>query len=164
MTCLLVLLLVDKLRIDSDNTYIKVNEKASKLMGTTAGLLYSDHVKLADLLYGLMLPSGNDAALALAEWAGTAIRNYCFRRNSNSVTSNSKHRSLLRVSLARRTPIGLFVFHMNSLARCLGMDNTKFANVHGLMNKRNYSCSRDQVKLCLFAMKRSDFRRIVNCK
>jgi|JI9StandDraft_2_1071091.scaffolds.fasta_scaffold402732_2 D-alanyl-D-alanine carboxypeptidase (penicillin-binding protein 5/6) len=66
MTCLLVLLLTEKLRIDTTGTYVKVNEKASKLMGTTAGLLYADHVRLADIIYGLMLPSGNDAALALA--------------------------------------------------------------------------------------------------
>lgn len=63
-----------------------------------------------------------------------------------------------------RSPVGLFIYHMNLLAKALGMDNTKFANVHGLMNKRSFSCSRDQAKLSLFAMKRGDFRRVVNCR
>jgi D-alanyl-D-alanine carboxypeptidase len=45
--------------------------------GTSAGLTYSDILTVYDLLHGLMLPSGNDAAIALAEWGGKNIRKYC---------------------------------------------------------------------------------------
>ena len=35
--------------------------------GTTAELKEGDRVTIQDLLYGLLLPSGNDAAVTLAE-------------------------------------------------------------------------------------------------
>jgi D-alanyl-D-alanine carboxypeptidase len=47
---------------------------------------------------------------------------------------------------------------MNILAKILNLKNTKFANVHGLMNKKNYSCTNDIMTLCLFAMKKSNFK------
>jgi D-alanyl-D-alanine carboxypeptidase len=47
---------------------------------------------------------------------------------------------------------------MNILAKTLDLKNTHFANVHGLMNKKNYSTSNDIMKLCLYSMKRRDFR------
>ena len=36
------------------------------MVGTTAGLTYSDILTVYELLHALMLPSGNDAAVALA--------------------------------------------------------------------------------------------------
>ena len=41
------------------------------MIGTSATLKPFDFVSLRDLLYGLMLPSGNDAAVCLAENVGT---------------------------------------------------------------------------------------------
>lgn len=45
--------------------------------GTSAKLNYSDIFSVYELLHALMLPSGNDAAIALAEWGGKTIRKYC---------------------------------------------------------------------------------------
>lgn len=53
-----------------------VSERASKMIGTSAGLGYSDILTVYELLHALMLPSGNDAATALAEWGGKTIRKY----------------------------------------------------------------------------------------
>ena len=44
--------------------------------GTTAKLAYSDVLTVYDMLHALMLPSGNDAAIALGEWGGKQIRKY----------------------------------------------------------------------------------------
>lgn len=41
---------------------------------------------------------------------------------------------------------------MNNIAKILNLTNTKFSNVHGLINKKNYSCSSDVMKICLYAM------------
>ena len=38
--------------------------------GTTANLKIGDVLTVEDLIYGMMLPSGNDAAYALAEFFG----------------------------------------------------------------------------------------------
>ncbi len=42
-----------------------VSERASKMPGTSAKLSYSDVLTIYDMLHALMLPSGNDAAIAL---------------------------------------------------------------------------------------------------
>jgi serine-type D-Ala-D-Ala carboxypeptidase (penicillin-binding protein 5/6) len=47
-----------------------ISRNASLQDGTTAGLSYNDVLSVKDLLYGMMLPSGNDAATALAEAFG----------------------------------------------------------------------------------------------
>ncbi len=43
---------------------------AASMTGTTAELKAGDRITVGDLLYGLMLPSGNDAAYCLAEYIG----------------------------------------------------------------------------------------------
>lgn len=43
------------------------------MVGTSAELKEGDWVSVRDLLHGLMLPSGNDAAYALAEGFGTLL-------------------------------------------------------------------------------------------
>lgn len=44
-----------------------VSKKAAEIGEDTMGLTEGERVKVGDLLYGLMLPSGNDAAVTLAE-------------------------------------------------------------------------------------------------
>lgn len=43
------------------------------ITGTIAGLEKGDKYTIQQLLYGLMLPSGNDASKALAWWGGKLI-------------------------------------------------------------------------------------------
>ena len=50
-----------------------MTEGASKNIGTTANLKTDYWVCLKDLFYGIMLPSGNDAAHLLAEIIGFMI-------------------------------------------------------------------------------------------
>ena len=46
---------------------VAVSNKAANMEGSTVWLEYDEKVKLQDLLYGMMLVSGNDAAEAIAE-------------------------------------------------------------------------------------------------
>jgi len=49
------------------NTTIKIEQiAADEKNGTNASLKLGDELTILDLLYALMLPSGNDAAVALA--------------------------------------------------------------------------------------------------
>lgn len=52
-----------------------VSETASQVQGTSAELKQGDQICVWDMLHGLMLPSGNDAAIALAEHFGTILLN-----------------------------------------------------------------------------------------
>jgi len=52
---------------------IIIDDSVQNVTGTTAGLCGGDKLSINDLLYGLMLPSGNDAAYMLALYFGTII-------------------------------------------------------------------------------------------
>ena len=70
MTCYTALLICSKLNINLVTSYCRVSDKASSMVGTTASLKTGDIISLENLLYALMLPSGNDAAMAIAEYLG----------------------------------------------------------------------------------------------
>ncbi|MFM8275067.1 MAG: D-alanyl-D-alanine carboxypeptidase family protein, partial [Gemmata sp.] len=53
---------------------IHFSERADKTPGTSSDLKAGDKVAVRDLLYGLLLPSGNDAATALAEHFGARFK------------------------------------------------------------------------------------------
>ena len=55
------------------NDIVEVSKKAAGTGGSRLGLKSGDKVKVNDLLYGLMLHSGNDAAVALAEHISGSI-------------------------------------------------------------------------------------------
>ena len=74
MTCLVAFNLAKELKLDIHQTYFKVSSKASGTIGTTANLIAGQMVSIHDLLYGLMLPSGNDAAVTLAENFGERLK------------------------------------------------------------------------------------------
>ena len=56
------------------NTVVRIQQDAFNEVhnnnGSTAGLVVGDELTLRDLLYGLMLPSGDDAAIAIADAIG----------------------------------------------------------------------------------------------
>jgi D-alanyl-D-alanine carboxypeptidase len=55
------------MNVQTNNTYAEVSLQACLIGGTTADLLKGDVLSIEDLFYGLMLPSGNDAAMTFAE-------------------------------------------------------------------------------------------------
>lgn len=57
-----------------------------------------------------------------------------------------------------------FVDWMNEEAAALGMDNTHFANPHGLDAEDHYSTAHDMARLMAEAMKNSDFREITHTR
>jgi hypothetical protein len=52
---------------------VKIVPSAANLMGTKAELIIGDLMSVEELLYGMMLPSGNDAAQSLAIYFGTIL-------------------------------------------------------------------------------------------
>ncbi len=74
---------------DIDNTYVTVKEDVisgidpeSTLMGLSSHV--GEKVSVMDLLYGLMLPSGNDAALVLADYVGDGIPGFVEKMNAKA--------------------------------------------------------------------------------
>lgn len=81
-----------------------------------------DVVDVRTLLHGLLIPSGADAAMALAREAGS------------------------RLEPGAADPVGRFVAEMNAWAREHGMTNTQFTNPVGSDDPLNYTSARDLVR------------------
>jgi len=60
------------LKIDLQELIV-VSEEAAEVSGTSAMLLPGDSLTIEQLLYGLMLPSGNDAAFVLSFYFGSLL-------------------------------------------------------------------------------------------
>jgi D-alanyl-D-alanine carboxypeptidase len=98
-----------------------------------------DTLTVGTLLYGLLLPSGNDGALALARHVGEQMCS-CDDRND---------------------AIGAFVQAMNDLAEELGLENTRFTNPSGIDAEQTYSSARDIAILFSELMKNEKLAGIV---
>ena len=73
MTAYLTSLLVGEYKMNPKNIYLKVSKHASNISGTSAYLKEGQRLNIYDLLIGLMLPSGNDAAIVLSEHFGRLL-------------------------------------------------------------------------------------------
>ena len=66
------------------NQTITVSAKAAGTGGSRLGLKHNDKITMKDLLYGLMLKSGNDAAVAIAENVGGSIEKFADLMNEKA--------------------------------------------------------------------------------
>jgi D-alanyl-D-alanine carboxypeptidase len=75
VTKLMTALIVDARSRPSDR--VRISRRAVNAQGSRVGLLpVYKRVQLETLLYGLLLPSGNDAAIALAEHVGGSVEGF----------------------------------------------------------------------------------------
>ena len=63
---------------------VEVSKKSAGIGGSRLGLKSKDKITVNDLLYGLMLCSGNDAAVALAEHVGGSIEGFSNMMNAKA--------------------------------------------------------------------------------
>ena len=69
---------------------VVVSKKASNVGGSKAGLKANETIQIDNLLYALMLPSGNDAAIALAEHIGGSVDNFVGMMNEKAAEIGAK--------------------------------------------------------------------------
>lgn len=78
MTCILAL---ENTKLDN---IITVSKKAATIHGSTLGLHADDKISINDLLYGLMLRSGNDCAISIAEAVSGSVENFASLMNKKA--------------------------------------------------------------------------------
>jgi len=108
MTLTCSLKLVKRFHLNPSDTLVKVKKTAGSTPGTSARLREGDYILLEDLFYGLMLPSGNDAANCLAEFFG--------KRLQQLEPAKKVNRNVDRIQT--------FVSYMNKEAIEMGMTDT----------------------------------------
>lgn len=111
-----------------------ISPKSVGIRGTSIYLREGEALSIRELLYGLMLVSGNDASVAIGERVG-----------GNGGVKN-------------------FVEMMNSLAKKIGALNTHFDNTHGLDSKNHYTTAEDLALITSYALKNPIFAEIVSTK
>ena len=70
MTFYAVLKLLKTYSVNPNEVTVTVDAKAAEMSGTSAEIYEGDQYTIMQLLFGMMLPSGNDAAVALSKWGG----------------------------------------------------------------------------------------------
>jgi len=79
---------------------VTISKRAASIGGSTAGLREGEKYTLKELLYALLLISGNDAAIAIAEHVGGSVENF-------AAMMNARAKSLGAVNSNFVTPHGL---------------------------------------------------------
>ena len=110
--------------------------KADLVGEANMGLVEGQRIRVLFLLYGALMDSANDAATAIAHYAGSKL--------PGSGDSMAK-----------------FVQEMNRQAALTGMENSKFANPHGLDNPSHYSSAQDLAIAGWYAMQNPAITNIV---
>lgn len=67
------------------NEIVEISSKAAGTGGSRLKIKKGDKISVQDLLYGLMLRSGNDAAVALAEYVGGSINGFAELMNKKAL-------------------------------------------------------------------------------
>lgn len=140
MTAYIVTQLIAKDPAVADEV-VTFSQTADKTIGSSSALRAGEQVTVLELLYGLMLPSGNDAAVAFSEHFGDRLQKELAEKDES--------------------PAKAFVAYMNQTAQSLGMDSTHFVNPHGLSHPDHLTTVADLVRLAFAAAKDSLYRKLV---
>jgi serine-type D-Ala-D-Ala carboxypeptidase (penicillin-binding protein 5/6) len=103
-----------------------------------ADLKTGDKLTVRQLLYGALLPSGADAAYALADTVGTGA--------------------------TMKARVDSFTSKMNDKAEQLGMTNSKFDSFDGISKGQTYSTPRDMAKLGKYVLGSKNISKIMASK
>lgn len=119
------------------NQTVTISGKSAGTGGSRLGLKKNDKITLKDLLYGLMLKSGNDSAVAIAETVGGSVEGFADMMNAKAKELGLENTHFV-------TPHGLdnpehytTAYELAKLAD-YALNNETFAKV---VNTKNYTVS-----------------------
>lgn len=118
---------------------VTVSKESTHSLGSVINLREGEMITVESLLYGLLIPSGNDAAHALAKHSAT----------------------LAPYINSERDPVEIFVTIMNEKAKEIGLTHTVYKDPAGL-DDTGISTARDQGLLIAYALRNETFRKIIN--
>lgn len=104
---------------------------------SSMGLANGDSISLKTALYGMLLPSGNDAAMTIAS-------------NLGAESGDSPQAAVAR-----------YVGWLNDMAARLGLQQTHLENPHGLDQPGHATSAHDLAAITMFALKNAEFRTII---
>jgi serine-type D-Ala-D-Ala carboxypeptidase (penicillin-binding protein 5/6) len=121
---------------------VTFSQRADNTSGSTSDVRAGEKLPVGELMYGMMLPSGNDATVAFAEHFGRRL-------------ADEKDKE------AHRDAYDSFISAMNRKAKELGMTRTHFNNPNGLPSPGHLTTARDLARLAYVAFQVPEFRKVV---
>jgi D-alanyl-D-alanine carboxypeptidase (penicillin-binding protein 5/6) len=122
---------------------VTFSKRADDTIGSTADVKVGERLPVRELLFGLLLPSGNDAAVAIAEHFGGRLNPPLDAPNETD-------------------PLRRFIAEMNRIAVDLGLKETHFINPNGLPADGHHSSARDLARLTRYALALPTFAAYVS--
>jgi D-alanyl-D-alanine carboxypeptidase (penicillin-binding protein 5/6) len=144
MTALVVVRLMAKDPKVGDDL-VTFSRRADRTIGSSSEVREGERLPVRELLYGLLLPSGNDASVAFAEHFGGRLG-----PPAKDVSDEA--------AFAR------FIAEMNRVAGELGLRETHFENPNGLPAPGHHSSARDLARLAAHAMREPAFAAVVGTR
>lgn len=114
---------------------VVIGDEILKAYGSGIYIKQGEKIKLEDLIYGLMLRSGNDAAVSIATYVSGDIETFVKKMNKKAIEIGMKNTTFNNPS---------------------GLDEKEF--------KGNISSAYDMALLMSYAMKNEEFRKITSTK
>lgn len=131
---------------NSTDEIVTVSNNASGTEGSSIYLKPGEKIPLEDLLYGLMLASGNDAAIAIAEHVGESVENFAKMMTDKAKSLGAKNTSF-------KNPNGLdeeghftTAYDLALITRA-ALENEKFAEIVKTKTKQIANPTQDYARV-----------------
>ena len=113
------------------NEEIEISKNTTQQVGSSLYVKEGDSIKLVDLIYGLMLRSGNDAAMAIAEGVSGSHDEFVDLMNNKAKELGLKNTVFQNTSGLDETTYNLSSAHDMALIQQYAMNNPMFREIAG---------------------------------
>jgi serine-type D-Ala-D-Ala carboxypeptidase (penicillin-binding protein 5/6) len=124
---------------------VSFSTRADRTTGSSSDVREGERLSVRELLYGMLLPSGNDAAVAFGEHFGDRL-------------------GAPADATGPGDPLPRFIAEMNRVAAELGLHETHFENPNGLPAPTHRSSARDLARLASHALTDPTFAAVVSTR
>jgi len=118
------------------NEWVEVTDDFVRQVGSSLYLTIGDEMKLMDLIYGLLLRSGNDAALAIAEFVGGDEATFIDMMNERAREIGMENSIFQNPSGLDETTYNLSTAKDMAIAMQFAMNNPVFREIAGTKTHR----------------------------
>ena len=110
------------------NDTVEISKRAASIGGSVIKLKQNDTYKLEELLYGLLMKSGNDAAIAIAEHIGGDVTHFVELMNKKAQNLNAKDTHFVNPHGLDKDAHYTTAYDLANIAR-YAMQNENFAKI-----------------------------------
>lgn len=144
-------------------TVSKTAMDATTPNSTMMGLVTGEELEANELYFGMMLPSGNDAANVLGE---EIAKHYNAQKGALPTTTPlptpNADGSPTTEDPNKFSLIGQYAYIANMKIQELGLTNSHFMNPNGLQNEKHYTTSKELAMMFNYALQFEDFCRVIS--